>query len=193
MNDESMAPDVNVSLSVDSDSLTLIVEVVADYIGFSVADFGISGFGSSYIIDFDSVDAAAMNIREPGTCSNRNVDDFEAVEWSEIWKYSPNMNTEGDIGGDHLAYPPSTRWIINQSAVGQCTGVRWTGQFSWFDLLECTEYDDDGMLVDIQENAEWVNMSGVVFVNLVSPLTLNTDSGISYFCVFVQREQILTQ
>ena len=62
-------------------------------------------------------------------------------------------------------------------------------RFTWYELLECGNYDGDEKYTHVVESAEWVNLTGVLYVNIISPLTLgvlgrNRDTG--YYRVYQQ-------
>jgi len=178
MAESDNAPAANISMEVDDDTLTLTVDVEVEYVGYALADDATPGYGMMYVIDFDDYDAAAMDIRETGTCANRPASDTAAENWEDIWKYSVTMDSANDLGGSYPAYWGTDQWNISQTVSGSpCTGVRWTGSWSWYDLMDCADYGDTTNFMEITEDSEWVNMSGAVVVNLVSPLGLNTDTG----------------
>lgn len=175
MNDPDVAPDANISMNVQDDTMTLTVEVTADFVGWSSADDDTEGYGTMYIIDFESHDSASMDIQQLGTCSNRNAPSVSNMNWNEQWIYSVDPNR--GVNSQNGAYINSQYWNITTADNGDCGAVKWTGYWTWYDLLECTDYAGNDVFIEITEDSEWVNMTGAVTVNLVSPLTLNSDSG----------------
>ena len=176
MGDASNAPTANISMDVNDDTMTLRVEVQTDYVGFALADDETPGYGMMYVIDFEDMDASQMDIRETGTCANRDASATSALSWEDIWQYS-QYQTGNWIDGTYSAYQPSDDWNISKVGSGDCEDVKWTGKWTWYDLMDCANNAQDTNYVVITEDASWVNMSGTVVVNLVSPLGLNTDTG----------------
>lgn len=179
MEDASNAPNYNISIDVDDDTMVLDVEVDVDYVGWAYADDETEGYGMMYVIDFEDLDASAMDIDETGTCANIDSSTTDAANWEDKWSYGSAVDA-GDNFNNHPGLTPNANggWSIEQSGSGQCTGVRWTGSWTWYELLQCQNYAQDSTLVEIVENAEWVNMSGSLIVNLVSPLGLYSDTGL---------------
>ena len=174
MADSSNAPNINVAMNVDADTLTLNVDVTADFVGWASADHNTPGYGMMYIIDFETPDVQSMNIQQLGTCANRNQQS-RAMQWEDNWLYSAEPDRGVDWG--HGAYVGSRYWDITTADNGDCGGVKWTGSWTWYDLLNCTNYAGDRKFMDIHEDSEWVNMTGTVNVNLVSPLMSDFNTG----------------
>ena len=105
-------PQYNVTtFDIDENDLSLEIVVELDYLGDVTADDRRVGlFGVTYVLDFEDFDAHKDNIREPGTCQNRNDDDFSDTQltWSDYWEFSNEPQNPGGIGepGNFLAYPP---------------------------------------------------------------------------------------
>ena len=128
-----------------------------------------------YIIDFDSLDSATMSIQEPGTCANRNGA-TRAGSWADNWLYSADTDRGVDLG--YGAYVGNRYWDFIPVDDGNCSAVKWTGRFSWYDLANCTNFAGDKAFTDIVEDTKWFNMTGLITVNLVSPLDRNSDYGV---------------
>eukprot|EP01083_Nonionella_stella_P202867 740706_1 len=95
-------PSVTHELEIDATSLTLSIHVEADYLGKTTADNNGEVYGTTYVIDFEDFNAHSDDIREPGTCQNRDGDDFEDPTWDEVWAFSETPNA-GHVGGvDYL-------------------------------------------------------------------------------------------
>jgi len=170
--DPDEAPSAALSMAVDSDTLMVTVEVDADFVGWATADNGIDGFGMMYIVDFESYDAASLDVQKVGSCANRNGAMREG-DWKDQWVYSAEADRGVDVGTG--AYVGNRFWDLSTSE-GDCSDVKWTGSFSWYNLLNCTNNDKSSQVI-IAETDDWVNMTGAVSVNLVSPLVLDSDSG----------------
>ena len=175
MADSSYAPNISLSMSVDDSSIALTVEIIADFVGWASAFENTLGYGMMYIIDFESLDGATLNIQEVGNCANRNQLSRE-MHWELNWLYS--AQPDRGVNWGYGAYVGTRHWDITTVNNGKCGDVKWTGTWSWFDLLNCTNYAGDEVHVNIIEDSQWVNMTGAVSVNLVSPLGLYSDIGV---------------
>ena len=162
-------------MSVDDVSLVLTVELIADFVGWASAFQNTLGYGMMYIIDFESLKGATMSIQEVGSCANRNQQSRD-MDWKDNWLYS--VDSDRGLDWEHGAYVGSRHWDITTADNGECGAVKWTGTWTWYDLMNCTNYAGDDMFVNIEEDTEWVNMTGAVTVNLVSPLDLNANIGL---------------
>jgi len=171
MGDESAAPAANMTMDVNTDTLTMTVTVSADFVGWATADQGVDGYGMLYMIDFAPPDGAITDPQDAGTCSNRNGAN-KAGTFEDQWTYSADADRGLDAADG--AYAETSQWAL--STVGDCNDVTWTGTFGWFDLLNCTDNGGADDYTEIVEDDDWVNMTGAVTVNLVSPLGL-TDTG----------------
>jgi len=171
--DASNAPNANMTMAVDGSTLTMSVDVMADFVGWATADNGIDGYGMMYLIDFESHDAASTNVRAVGTCANRNGA-MRGADWDEQWDYSADAD-RGVTSGTG-AYVGNRYWSLTSKG-GDCGVPEWAGSWSWFDLMNCTNAAGDDDFFTIEESDTWVNMSGAVTVNLVSPLGLDSDNG----------------
>merc|ERR1719229_15646 len=151
----------------------MTADVDADFVGWAYADNGVSGYGMMYMIDFAPADGSITDVRDAGTCSNRNAAN-KAAAWNDQWIYS--AATDRDLGAATGAYSPTTNWALSTVEDGNCNDVTWTGTFSWFDLLDCGSNDGLEDYISLEESSDWVNMSGAVTVNLVSPLGLEESN-----------------
>ena len=146
-------------------------------ISYAVADHGVNGYGCSYVIDFGEFDGKQDDITQPGTCSNRDHSAFTDIPFDEQWTYSSTPSVSGHLGAvPYLAYPPPTTYW-NISVLAECGPVRYHGAFTWYDLLSCSDYDDTATFNQIVEDSNWVNMSGTIFVHILSPLSLHSETG----------------
>ena len=175
MADSDNAPNADISMTVNEEALALQVEVNAEFVGWSSADDETPGYGMMYMIDFEYLDGSAMSVTEPGRCANRNQD-AQGMSWEDHWVYA--VTPDRGVDWNNGSYTDGRYWSLSTNEDGQCNDVKWTGLWSWYNLMNCTNYAGDQMYVEITENAEWVNMSGAVTVSLVSPLNLNSDTGL---------------
>eukprot|EP01083_Nonionella_stella_P048819 130317_1 len=180
MSDETIAPDMSYVLNVDTDSLSLVIDVYLDYVGSAYADDHTYGYGVTYILDFEDYDAEVDDIREPGTCQNRVAADFASETWDQLWLYSDTPWVDNHIDNEsYLAYPPSGEyWDLSIDGTGDvCGPMHYHGEFEWGELLSCTNYDGSLNYIQLHENEEWLNLTGVFYVNVFSPLMKDFDSG----------------
>ena len=175
MADSSNAPNMTLTMNFDEVSFVFTVEVIADFIGWASAFQKLPGYGMLYIIDFESLDSATVSIQEVGSCANRNQQSRD-MDWEDNWLYSADPDRGVDWG--YGAYVGSRHWDITTADDGKCGAVNWTGTWSWHSLTNCTNYAGDDVLVDIIEDTDWLNITGVISVNLVSPLGLYSDLGL---------------
>ena len=181
--DADNAPTANLTMDVDDATLTMSVDVMADFVGWASADNGVDGYGMMYLIDFESHDAASTSVSSVGTCANRNGA-MRTGAWADNWDYSADADRGVDSGAG--AYVGNRFWDLTVKG-GDCGMPEWAGSFTWFDLLNCTNVAGDSDFLTIEESDEWVNMSGAVTVNLISPLGLDSDNGTN-LCLFPNLE-----
>eukprot|EP01084_Bolivina_argentea_P259117 437106_1 len=107
--------------SIPDGTLSLNVKVELEYQGAATDDEGDVPFGVTYVLDFEDFNAYSDNIYEPGTCQNRDANDFydnlNALRpFNEWWEYSDDANLPGNIGSQNtMAYPPQTNTFWTQS------------------------------------------------------------------------------
>eukprot|EP01083_Nonionella_stella_P075214 204341_1 len=177
-------PFMNATFSINEDSLTLIIDVELEYLGWAYADNHSPGYGVTYVLDFEDYDAEQDDIREAGTCQNRLAANFTDPPegYPGLWNYSATPMAAGHVGAfPYSAYPPAgPYWGLTSN--GSCTRILYHGEFSWYDLLGCQDYGETISYTTIVEDADWVNQTGVFYINIVSPLSLNSDTG--YYRVY---------
>eukprot|EP01083_Nonionella_stella_P295588 1004556_1 len=176
-NQINVKPFLNHSFSIDADELKLIIDIDLEYLGWSYADDHTPGYGVSYVLDFEDYNAEGDSIREPGTCQNRLAQNFTSLAYSDLWDYSATPNITGHLGTfPYSAYPPSgPYWSITSD--GSCSRVHYHGEFTWYELLDCTDYSGSVTYNTLIQDTDWVNLTGVFYTNIVSPLALNFDLG----------------
>eukprot|EP01084_Bolivina_argentea_P265605 450278_1 len=64
--------------SIPDGTLSLNVKIELEYEGAATGDTGDGPFGVTYVLDFEDFNAYSDHIYEPGTCQNRDADDFYA-------------------------------------------------------------------------------------------------------------------
>ena len=159
-------------------SLHIAIPIVDISERYSIADGNRTGYGTTYVLDFSPfLGDGSDSIRRPGTCQNRMASDLEDIPFVSLWNYSSAPSEPGHIGSSpFLAYPPSTGW--NVSISGECGPVHYHGEFRWFELLECSSFDRQ-LLNKVIEDQYRLNLSGNVVLSIVSPMSLDSDSGTS--------------
>ncbi len=137
-----------------------------------------SGYGTTYILDFDAFDGESDDIRRPGSCQNRMASDFEDVPFAAVWNYSSTPSRTGHFGAaPYLAYPGTNGSGWNLSLSGECGPVHYHGEFRWFELLECSSYHRQTLHHKVTEDEHRLNLTGKVVLSIVSPMALDSDSG----------------
>eukprot|EP01083_Nonionella_stella_P316842 1151040_1 len=182
--DESdLKPYILHNLSINEASLSLIIDLDLEYLGYAYADDHTYGYGVTYVLDFEDYDAEQDNIREPGNCQNRIESSFTSASFADLWIYSDTPYALGHLGYDpYLAYPPPPEFWNVTIGTDQCTPIHYHGEFSWFELLECTDYTNTLQYIQIVDSTDWVNLTGVFYVNIVSPLARTSETG--YYRVY---------
>eukprot|EP01083_Nonionella_stella_P195007 718701_1 len=183
----SLKPDINFQMDVNQAELALYIRVELDYVGYSYCDrLETYGYGTTYVLDFESFDAHKSAIHKPGTCANRLCDSFlhHNHSFADWWSYSDYPYLEDGIGcmHEHLAYPkPSSYWYMYMK-YSQCTPIVYEGKFNLNDLKNCGNHDDTRRYLEFVNDDEWMNITGTFYVNLVSPM--NKDIEIGYYYVY---------
>eukprot|EP01084_Bolivina_argentea_P047879 88267_1 len=90
------------SMTIDEDTLSIQIHVELEYMGYASADDYGALWGVTYVLDFEDFDAHKSNIYEPGTCQNRNGDDFSGASFDEYWDYSTDPSSDGVGSVDNL-------------------------------------------------------------------------------------------
>eukprot|EP01083_Nonionella_stella_P058458 153076_1 len=169
-------PNVVHSLSIEETTLTLTVEVEADYLGKSMADDNGYVYGTTYVIDFEDFNAHSDSIKAPGTCQNRDRDAFAdpTLTWDDVWAFSETPNA-GHVGTeDYLAYAPGGDWTAEMSDL--CT-VKYSASFTWDELMDCTNYDGSASYISTEDTGDSIVLSGTLYINVVSPYDYAADYG----------------
>merc|ERR1712242_191415 len=140
--------------------------------------------GTTYWIDFQSF-SASNAINAPGSCGNRDSDDYSGLDFANYWGYTVNpADLASAETAERMAYPPSD-WTFGVDDASSCNVVNYERTFSWTDLTACTDSGDNG-LVEVAETADAITMSGTLFIELVSPYSM-ADS--SYYRTFPVIQQ----
>eukprot|EP01083_Nonionella_stella_P096481 271266_1 len=174
LNSHGVIPDYGYNIEFDQFNLEVVIDVNLTYLGYSV-DEGGDKLGTSYILDFESKEAHIVPLNEPGTCSNRNFDDFDGVDFTDWFEYSTVDPPEVGVA-PYLAYPPnSDDWFIDSL---NCKTITYKGHFSFKELYnECTNYAGTDTYSVLTTDDEWINLTLTFYINIVSPLSNNVDTG----------------
>merc|ERR1719361_1383402 len=160
--------------------------VLLEYVGLS-ADGNFDdeyNLGTTYWVDFQSF-SASNAINAPGSCGNRNADDYSGLDFANYWGYTVNpADLASAETADRMAYPPSD-WTFAVDAASSCNVVNYERKFSWTQLTACTD-SGDSALVEVSETADAMTLSGTLFIELVSPYSM-ADS--SYYRTFPVVQQ----
>jgi len=116
---------------------------------------------------------------KPGNCQNRLESSFNGInDFNEYWTYSEYPYLADNLGSDsYLAYPPpSDYWTLSIES-NTCSMINYNGIFSWNDLTQCQDYSGND-LIDVTDNGQSITLSGTLYVNLVSPYSMGSDTGI---------------
>eukprot|EP01084_Bolivina_argentea_P286298 491107_1 len=189
MNSGTGIPETAHSLSIDDASLTLSIDIEADYLGYSGADNNGYVYGTAYVIDFDDFNAHRDSIKQPGNCQNRaDVFGDPGLPWHDVWAYSTTPNNDGQVGTTaYLAYPPGNKWDVAMSSDDLCK-VTYSASFTWDDLTRCTGYNGaNGLYINTKDNEANITLSGTIYLNVVSPIDFGADYG------FYRVYQLLSQ
>lgn len=121
--------------------------------------------GTTYWIDFESFAESGNALDSPGSCSNRQAQDYTNLNFHEYWTYTAdpqdleNVPIEG-----RMAYPPSD-WTFS---VLSCNVVEYMRTFSWAELTQCVGAEGN-TLITRTETDEYIYFDGAWSVELVSP------------------------
>eukprot|EP01083_Nonionella_stella_P128770 390248_1 len=178
MTSQAGKPTVLHELSIDEETLTLTVDVYADYLGKTTADNNGEVYGTTYVIDFEDFNAHSDSIKTPGTCQNRDVVDFASVtDWAEVWKLAEIPNEFDSVGTvDYLAYAPGGAWNVELVEEDVCT-VKYSASFTWDELMGCTDSSGNTPYITSTDNENDITLSGTIYVNVVSPFDYKVDYG----------------
>eukprot|EP01084_Bolivina_argentea_P158508 276106_1 len=185
VNNDQM-PVFNVTLDVDETELSVNVDVDLQYLGYSYADNGVYGYGTAYFISFNSFSSNTVDIFSDNglsECDNRVSSSFMNTSWTDKWAFSETPYVQDHVGSDqYLAYPfAGNFWNLTTFGIGsghKCDRINYFGSFSWFDLqTSCKNPQTNKKSVDILVDNDWINLTGTVYINIISPLTKDIDSG----------------
>ena len=187
-------PEYNLEVfDVNENDLSLNIVVELDYLGDITGDDRRVGyFGVTYVLDFEDYDAHKDAINEPGTCQNRNGNDFNGVLWDDYWNFSKEPQNTGNVGSiNYLAYPPPNpivgEWDVYMKD-DKCDTIVYEGKFTWTNLRNCKKYGGIGnSYTDIETDENSISLIGTFYINVVSPYSPANDLG------FYRVYQILSQ
>eukprot|EP01084_Bolivina_argentea_P256076 431012_1 len=177
------------TFDINTQDLTINIEITLPYLGYSTANDGQYGFGTTYVIDFAPFDGNQNNIYEAGTCQNRKQQSFYDANstlknFAMWWEYSHFPYVNNQLGSDnYLSYPSSDHWSVSSNFADYtdiktgCDSITYSALFSWFDLFDCTNYNGNTPYLTIESDDTLINMSGTLYVDIVSPYSLNEDIG----------------
>eukprot|EP00486_Rosalina_sp_Unknown_P008270 CAMPEP_0201593572 /NCGR_PEP_ID=MMETSP0190_2-20130828/191139_1 /ASSEMBLY_ACC=CAM_ASM_000263 /TAXON_ID=37353 /ORGANISM="Rosalina sp." /LENGTH=588 /DNA_ID=CAMNT_0048052819 /DNA_START=83 /DNA_END=1849 /DNA_ORIENTATION=+ len=168
-------PDINYDISVSSQDMTLTIDVELDYLGYSSIN-NVDGIGTRYHLGFYSFDSDSVI----SNCDNRMASSFDGKLWPEQWEYSeyPYLPYNQIGSEDFLAYPPSDYWTLSMDPVESCSRIKYSAVFTWQDLRECISDDGVSSAVDVDIGEQFITMSGKFFVDVVSPVSMASDTQI---------------
>jgi len=168
-------PAYEYNITFDHFNMEVVIDAYLSYLGYSV-DKDEEQIGTTYVLDFASDDAEILPLNEPGTCSNRLASDFADRDFTDWWSYSTaSPPVVGDAG--YLAYPPflGTHWFMESMS---CSSIHVRGHFSYKALFdECTSYDGSRRYSTLTTDDRWINLTLTFYINVVSPLTLRSNTG----------------
>eukprot|EP01084_Bolivina_argentea_P277098 472963_1 len=191
-------PYYNATLNVNGDELSVDIDISLQYLGYSYAEH-IYGFGTSYFISLNSFSSSTLDIFTDNglnECDNRiSATTGENDEFDRLWKYSEYPFLKDHIASiDYFAYPPSGFFwnlTLETDIIHKCDRARvnYGASFLWSDLQnQCKNPLTDESSVDILVDNDWINLTGTLYINIVSPLYKDIDSGI-YRIYEVTNEQ----
>merc|ERR550532_2662052 len=186
---EDSSPDAllhSSNIAFDASTLSLTFSASLEYVGLS-ADGNFDdeyNLGTTYWVDFQSFSASDA-INAPGSCGNRNADDYSALDFANYWGYTVNpADLASAETADRMAYPPSD-WTFAVDDASSCNVVKYERKFSWTDLTSCTDSGDNA-LVEVTETADAITLSGTLFIELVSPYSMSSSAYYRTFPVVQQ-------
>merc|ERR1712242_372689 len=140
--------------------------------------------GTTYWIDFQSF-SASNAINAPGSCGNRDSDDYSGLDFANYWGYTVNpADLASAETAERMAYPPSD-WTFGVDDASSCNVVNYERKFSWTELTSCTDSGDNA-LVEVTETADAITLSGTLFIELVSPYSMSSSG---YYRTFPLLQQ----
>eukprot|EP01083_Nonionella_stella_P283097 963466_1 len=155
--------------SIPDGTLSLNVKIELEYEGAATGDTGDGPFGVTYVLDFEDFNAYSDHIYEPGTCQNREGNDFYAGTnlrpFNEWWEYSDDPNLPGHIGSQTtMAYPPQTNtfWTQTMSSNDDCGIIVYEGTFTWNDLVACAKTPGTKSYVKTTDGPTDISLSGKI-------------------------------
>merc|ERR550532_1118140 len=188
LNEDDSTDDLVHEMNIEFDATTLSLTFSAslEYVGLS-ADGNFDdeyNLGTTYWIDFQSF-SASNAINAPGSCGNRNADDYSGLDFANYWGYTVNpADLASAETANRMAYPPSD-WTFAVDDASSCTVVNYERKFSWTDLTACTG-SGDSALVEVTETADAITLSGTLFIELVSPYSMSSSG---YYRTFPLLQQ----
>merc|ERR1719361_2595432 len=149
--------------------------VLLEYVGLSTdGNFDDEyNLGTTYWIDFQSF-SASNAIDAPGSCGNRDADDYSGLDFANYWGYTVNpADLATAAPADRSAYP-SSDWTFAVDDASSCNVVKYERKFSWTELTSCTG-SGDSALVEVTETPDAITLSGTLFIELVSPYSMSSS------------------
>jgi len=159
-------------------NILLTVNVYLSYLGYSSLDGEQYDLGTTYVVSFNAFDSITDQIDQPGNCDNRDIVDFQRTTWPHYWDYSEEWHASGALGSsDYLAYPPSEYWDLSLDYTNAyCINrVQYNAVFRLDELIECKTFGND-YVIDITTGDNWINVSGTLYVSIVSPFSMSVEA-----------------
>ena len=95
---------------------------------------------------------------------------------------------DNQLGSDSfLAYPPPSQYWSLNIEYDTCSPINYQGIFNWNDLTNCQDFDGND-LITVKDNGDDITLSGTVYVNVISPFQMGSDSGIYRSYPLVQQD-----
>jgi len=176
--DYEALPEVSYELDVDQLTDTLSVDLFLPYLGSSQRDEdSAANLGTTYFISFRAF-SSDDTIANPGNCDNRDAAAFVNKSWAESWRFDEAGATIDSLGSaQFLAYGPSNFWSVSPDGrYPDCVErVHYAAEFPLPDLLGCVDAAG-APSIEVVTNDAWMNVSGSLFVSVLSPLTMSFES-----------------
>ena len=138
--------------------------------------------GTTYWIDFQSFAESAAGVHTPGSCGNRRASDYEGLAFADYWGFTADpLDLASAAPSERMAYPPSG-WTLGGDASSSCNVVKYNRSFSWTELSSCKSAAGTS-LIAVTQSDDTVELTGTLFVELVSPYRFDDDSYSIHFAV----------
>jgi len=173
----------------EASSLSLDFSTSLEYISKS-ADGNFDdefNLGTTYWIDFESFSSVDGDVNAVGTCTNRRSADYDGLSFAEWWSYPVDpADLATESASNRMAYPPSN-WTVDAM---NCSVIRYERTMSWADLSSCQDADGNE-LITVEDTDDTVTLSGTLFVEMVSPYSMETTGYYRTFPLIPQRFEIV--